>query len=319
MKSEKNSIFGYKSEKSIKMYNRVLKWFLQFPLFVLILFIIVYPLYVSVLKNKPLPFNNPWLFMILYPILIAVSDFIATVVHELGHVFFGILAKKKFYSITFLAFTIEYSSKTKKFSYYHDNKRLIRDKLVAVGSAAMIPNNIKYSPFKDIIYYLGGAIFNLLAWFLLFIFHGNSVLSLMMLYSGISTLIPFRYASTTEGADGYYVISTLFSVEVRKIYEMQYESAKYLFSDIKLSSAEIFKVSEFLTNSPYLNNKFLAYFLLASFYIDNKDYAKATEHINKMKKMKGTLLNGETFWYDEDEVKRLEDKILCENHQLSRK
>lgn len=318
MKNEKNSIFGYKSEKSIKKYNR----FLMIPYLLItffVLFLIIRPIFIDVLKRKSLPFNSPLLFMIFYPILIFISDFIATIVHELGHVFFGILAGRKFYSITFLVFTIEYSSKTKKISCYYDNNRLIRDRFIAFGSAAMIPNNIKYSSFNDILYYLGGVIFNLLAWFLLYIFHGNSVLSLMMLYSGLSTLIPYRYVSTTGGADGYYVISTLFSVEARKIYEMQNEAAKYLFSDIKLSLDEIFKVSEFLINSPYLNNKFLAYFLLASFYIDNKDYAKATEHINKMKEMKETLLNGETFWYDEDTIKGLEDKILCENQQLSMK
>lgn len=314
MRTSRFSIFGYNSEKSIKIYNRVLKVFLHIPLIVFILIMISYPIYIDVLKNKSLPFGSPWLFMIIYPILIGITDFVATVVHEFGHVFFGFFVGKKFHSITFLAFTIEYSPKNKKISFYHDNKRLIRDRFIAFGSVGMIPKNIKYSPFKDIIYYSGGAAFNLLTWFLLFVFYGNSILSLMMLYSGISTLIPYRYfsAASIGGADGYYVISTLFSFELREIYKAQNEAAKYYFSDIKLSSSEILKAGEILLNSPYLNTKCLGHLLLAKFYINNTNYEKARYHINEIKEMMNVSLN-KTFWYDEDafikEIREMEDKL----------
>lgn len=306
MKNEKNSIFGYKSEKSIKKYNR----FLMIPYLLItffVLFLIMRPIFIDVLKRKSLPFNSPWLFMIFYPMLIGICHFIATVVHELGHVFFGILAGKKLYIITFLIFKIEYSRELKKFRFYCDYKGLIRDGFFTYGSIIMGPKNVKYDPFKEVFYYLGGIIFNILVWLLLSIFHGNSVLSLMMLYLGLLALIPYRYSSAVGGADGYLAISTLFSAELREIYKMQHEAIKYLHSYAKLTSDEILKISEHLINSQYLNNKCLAYFLLASFYIDNKDYAKATEYINRIKEMK------ETFWYDEEAIKGLEDKILCEN------
>ncbi|MDY6037566.1 MAG: hypothetical protein SPI74_00985 [Eubacterium sp.] len=310
MKNEKISIFGYKSEKSIKKYNRLLMIpYLLITFF--ILFLIMRPIVIDVLKLKTLPFNNPWLFIIFYPMLIGICHFIAIIVHELGHVFFGILAGKSFYSITFLICKIEYTKELKKFRFHFDCRELHRDGFFTFGSVVMAPKNVKYDSFKEIFYYLGGIIFNLLAWILLFIFHGNSLLSLMMLHLGLLALIPYRYSSATGGADGYLAISTLFSDELREIYKIQHEALKYLELDVKLTSDEIFKISEYLIDSQYLNNKCLAYFLLANYYIDNKDYAKATEYINKMKDMK------EAFWYIEDEIKGLEDKILGKNHQLS--
>lgn len=310
---KENFIFKYNSEKSVRIYNRVLTVLLQIPFTIFILFMIVYPICIDILKNKPLPFGSPWLFIIVYPILIVITDFIATIVHELGHVLFGFFSGRKFHSIIFFGITIEYSLKTKKICYYYDNNRLIRDRFIALGSAGMIPN-VKYSPFKDIIYYLGGSILNLIVWLLSFIFYGNSIFSLVMLYSSFSTLIPYRYSSTTGGSDGYYIISTLFSDEARKIYEIQNEVARYLFLDVKFKVDKIFRISECLINSKYLNNKYLAYLLLVKFYINNEDYLKAIEYINKMKEMKEILLNGEAFWYDEDEIKVLEDKILFESH-----
>lgn len=312
MKNENRSIFGYRSERSIKIYNRILKVFLQAPLVLLTLFMIFYPLGRDIIKDKPLPFDSPWLFAILYPILIVLSDLFATIVHELGHVFGGFLAGKKFQAITFLVFTIQYCHKTKKIRFYYDDSRMTKDRFIAVGSVLMLPNNDEYSLFKDIFYYLGGSAFNLLAWLLLVIFFGNSVLSFMMLYSGISALIPWRYFSVTGGSDGYYTLSALFSSESGKIYKMQHEAVKYLYSDIKLSSSEIFQVSEFLMNSPYQNNKVLGYYLLLNLYIDNGDYIKAGEYLQKIKDMKETLFTEESFWYDEDEVKKFEDRISRE-------
>lgn len=101
MRNSRFSIFGYNSEKSIKIYNRVLKVFLQIPLIIFISIMISYPIYTDVLKNKPLPFGSPWLFMIIYPILIGIADFVATVVHEFGHVFFGFFVEKNFIVLLF--------------------------------------------------------------------------------------------------------------------------------------------------------------------------------------------------------------------------
>ncbi|WP_288867668.1 hypothetical protein [uncultured Parvimonas sp.] len=308
MKSNEFYIFEYNSKESVKKYNRILMMLFQIPLLLFILFMIFYPIVVDVLKKKPLPYNNPWLFLIIYPVLIGISGIISTIVHELGHVFFGIITGKSFYDMTFLVFTIEYSKQTKKFHFYYDDSYL-KD-FVAVGKATMVDKNNKYNPFNNIIYYLGGAIFNILAWILLFIFQGNSILSLMMLYSGLSALIPFRYISTTGGFDGYLIISTLFSPKAREMYKMQHEVAKYLFAGVKLTADEIFKISEYLIHSPYLNNQCLAYFLLAEFYLDNRCFEKATYYVDEIKEMKKILLKGEAFWYNEDEIKRLEDNIL---------
>lgn len=312
MKNENRSIFGYRPEKSIKIYNRTLKVFLQAPLVLLTLFMIFYPIGRDIINNKPLPFDSPWLFAILYPILIVLSDLFATIVHELGHIFMGFLGGYRFYSITFLVFTIQYCHKTKKFRFYYDDSRMTKDRFIAVGSAGMLPNKGEYSPFKDILFFLGGSAFNLLAWLLLVIFFGNSVLSFMMLYSGISALIPWRYFSVTGGSDGYYTLSTLFSSESGKIYKMQHEVSNHLYSDAKLSSPEIFQASDFFIKLPYQNSKFVGYYLLLNFYIDNENYIKAGEYLQKIKDMKETLFTEESFWYDEDEVKKFEDRISRE-------
>lgn len=246
--------------------------------FVLTLILGVF-LSVSIIRINPSSstFDLIFLISIFYFVLILFMV-VSTIIHELGHLTFGLIAGYKFQSFSLWPLTLNKINGKLKLSK-------LKTKGIA-GQCLMIPNLTNTSLNKTMLYNLGGGLNNIIFSLIIIIIiliikpRDYSLLSLRLLYlSGFLMALMNLYPSKINGIanDGYNIKMLLKdknSLEATNkslaIYGMAMQG--YLYTEM---AKELFKVDE----SYNYNNPLLAMQLQfkINYLIESKEYKKAYE------------------------------------------
>lgn len=211
-----------------------------------------------------------------------IAYYIHIIIHEGGHLLFGIMTGYSFVSFRIGSFTIikeEGKLKKKKFNLPG-----------TAGQCLMMPPPLRDGEFPFIIYNLGGVLANLITSILLILI-ANLVKNNNIFLQGILVLAAAGgiFAVLTNGIpmkiggvpnDGYNILSMLKDEEAQRGFYVQLKVNGLLTQGerIKDMSLEMFKVKEGSDLSNPLNTslRLMEY----SWYLDNLDFEKAKECIN---------------------------------------
>lgn len=289
------SVFKAKPIESLKIYEIVT------GIITSLIFIIsyAYPVFVDISSFGPNQ-GNFIVHIILSQIKMLLVFVISILIHELGHLFFGLISSRKFQSISILALTLKKEDGRYKF---------IKNKSKNPGIGQVITTNYgKYDNNKFILYNLGGLIF----WFitLIILFSTNNAPYLRSITLGLTLieLVPMRYASGVGGNDIYNVLSLIFSPNIRSSFKV-YEEIDPLYDDVSYSYEDLKEIEDCLLNSGYLFNKHLLYIYYANYFVKERKISEATHYLNLAKSMEDYFSDEERFFYLEDDIEKIENKL----------
>lgn len=289
------SVFKAKPIESLKIYKIVT------GIITSLIFVIsyAYPVFVDISSFDPNQ-GNFIVHIILSQIKMLLAFVISILIHELGHLFFGLICSRKFQSIRILGLTLK-----KEDAKY----RFTKNKSKSPGIGQVVTTNYgKYDNTKFILYNLGGLIF----WFitLIILFSTNKAPYLRSITLGLTLieLVPMRYASGMGGNDIYNILSLIFSPNIRSSFKV-YEEIDPLYDDVSYSYEYLKEIEDCLLNSGYLFNKHLLYIYYANYFVKEKEIPEATHYLNLAKSMEADFPDEEKFFYLEDDIERIENKL----------
>lgn len=289
------SVFKAKPIESLKIYKIVA------GIITSLIFIIsyAYPVFVDISSFDPNQ-ENFIVHIILSQIKMLLAFVISILIHELGHLFFGLICSRKFQSIRILGLTFKKENGKYRFT---KNKSKI-----PVAGQVVTTNYGKYDNAKFILYNLGGIIFEFITLIILFSTNKAPYLRLITLGLTLMELVPMRYSSGLGGNDIYNVLSLIFSPNIRSSFKA-YEEIDPLYDDVGYSYEDIKEIEDCLLNSGYLFNKHLLYIYYANYFVKEKEIPEATHYLNLAKSMEADFPDEEKFFYLEDDIERIENKL----------
>lgn len=289
------SVFKAKSIESLKIYKIVT------GIITSLIFIIsyAYPVFVDISSFDPNQ-GNFIVHIILSQIKIMLAYIISILIHELGHLFFGLIFSRKFQSISILGLTFK----------KEDGKyKIIKNISKSPGIGQVVTTNYgKYDNAKFILYNLGGLIF----WFitLIILFSTNKAPYLRSVTLGLTLieLVPMRHASGLGGNDIYNVLSLIFSPNIRSYFKA-YEKIDPLYDDVSYNYEDLKEIEDCLLNSGYLFSKHLLYIYYANYFVKERKISEATHYLNLAKSMEADFPDEEKFYYLECDIEKIENNL----------
>lgn len=206
------------------------------------------------------------------------------IIHEAGHLVFGLMTGYSFISFRIGSFTI----------VKEDNKLKIKRFNIpgTAGQCLMMPPEMIEGEFPFIIYNLGGALANLIISFIgilaLIYIKGisSSLYAILFLSSsigiitGLTNVIPMKISGVSN--DGYNILSMIRDEEAKRGFYVQLKVNGLLTKGIRAKdmSVETFQLKEGADVSNPLNTsmKLMEY----NWYLDNMDLENAKECINSL-------------------------------------
>lgn len=289
------SVFKAKPIESLKIYKIVT------GIITTLIFIIsyAYPVFVDISSFDPNQ-GNFIVHIILSQIKILIAFVISILIHELGHLFFGLILARKFQSISILGLTFKKEDGKYKF---------IKSKSKNPGLGQVVTTNYgKYDNTKFILYNLGGIIFWFITLIILFSTNKGPYLRSITLGLTLIELVPMRYASGLGGNDIYNVLSLIFSPNIRSSFKV-YEEIDPLYDDVSYSYEDIKEVEDCLLNSGYLFNEHSLYIYYARYFLKERKIPEAIHYLNLAKSMEADFPDEEKFYYLEDEIEKIQNEL----------
>ena len=289
------SAFKAKSIESLKIYKIIA------GIITSLIFIVsyAYPVFVDISSFDPNQ-GNFIVHIILSQIKMLLAFVISILIHELGHLFFGLIFSRKFQSIRILSLTFK-----KEYGKY----RFTKNKSKNPGIGQVVTTNYgKYDNAKFILYNLGGLIFCFITLIILFSINKAPYIRSITLGLTLIELVPIRYASGLGGNDIYNVLSLIFSPNIRSSFEA-YEEINPLYDDVNYSYDDIKEIEDCLLNSGYLFNKHLLYIYYANYFVKERKVSEATHYLSLAKSMDADFPDEEKFFYLEDDIEKIENKL----------
>lgn len=211
-----------------------------------------------------------------------ISIYIHIIIHEGGHLLFGILSGYKFVSFRIASFTLVKEEKFKLKRYSIPG---------TAGQCLMDPPEYNEDNFPYVLYNLGGGLLNLVASFfaILIIVLTNSsgeiknglyIFSILGIYLALTNLIPLNLGGVAN--DGMNILSIKKSKEARYAFYLQLKANALLMTGTRYKDMPIewFNVPENLDikNSINLSRKILE----GNYYLDKHNFEKTKEVFEKI-------------------------------------
>lgn len=279
-----------------ELWNKSLPWILQ----IIIGLILGISCAIYSMKNN-IPLGNSFLELVIILTLFAVTLFIHIILHEGGHLIFGLLSNFEFVSFRVGSLTL----------VKENNKFLIKKFKIAGtgGQCLMMPKMDNYKECPYILYNLGGVILNLLVSIFCFYIYVITpttkymdTILLAMVVSGVCTFvlngIPMKVGGVTN--DGYNLISIRKNDLAKYCFYTQLKVNGLLSKGIRFKGMDK-KWFELDENSDFSNPLITSIKCLENnYYTDIMDFDKA-------KKCCEFLLN-----YEPKIIKLYENELKCD-------
>lgn len=204
--------------------------------------------------------------------------FLQVVIHELGHLVFGLMTGYKF-----LSYRVGNLMIIKK-----DNQLKVKKmSLTGTGGQCLMAPPIYSNGIPYLLYNLGGVIFNVFSAIIFLILYLNTDIFLIKSFSMIMTFVGLFYAIMNGiplkleiNNDGYNVLLMLKNKETIRAFWLQMKINEQLLYGIRLKDMESawFKVSNDVNNS--LVNTIMVF--ACNRLIDEKKFSEAYEEIDKL-------------------------------------
>ena len=226
----------------------------------------------------------------IYLVLAILGYLLHIIIHEVGHLVFGLLTGYKFVSFRVGSLTLireDGKLKTKKFNIPG-----------TAGQCLMMPPELVDGKYPFVIYNLGGALLNLLVAFICLYLgmkiKGESLLKALLvfpsfggIFAGLTNAIPFKIGGIAN--DGHNILSMLKDKEARRAFHTQLwvNGLQSQGKRIKDMDMEIFYLRENADLTSPLNTAMVL--MRHNYYLDKEDFQGAQEtldllvpHIDKL-------------------------------------
>lgn len=219
----------------------------------------------------------------IYFIIVIVGYLLHIIIHEAGHLVFGLITGYKFVSFRVGSLTLIKENNKFKFKKFNIPG--------TAGQCLLMPPEIIDGVYPFVIYNLGGAIFNLIVSIITIYIgmkmQGESLLKGILVFSGFGGLIaaltnaiPFKIGGIPN--DGYNILTMLKDEEIRRAFHSQLlvNGLQSQGERIKDMDIGIFDLSEEADLSSPLNTAVVL--MRHNYYLDNLDFQGAKEALDSL-------------------------------------